>query len=568
LLVLIGVFLVAPVAMLLARAFLDHAALEEWGELISNPINRNAILTSIALGATCAAISTVIGTPVAWLVSRALPRRRAAWLGLFNVAAHFGGIGLAFAYVATLGAFGMVTLALRATGLAFDPPERGSFAALVLAYEYANIPLFILLVVPGMSVLRDDWREAAHVAGASRWQFWRRIGLPVLMPFILAGTLLSFTWTIGVYGIAYGLVGESPTQPVRLLTLQIGQTLADDAVNGDSRAAVLAMVLVGMALVALGGYRWLNRRGLRWFSGRAIDVARSGPARTEPSRGSAWAEGLLRGAVILYLGLPVLAVAIYSIATRWTGNLLPDGFTLNNWLSIATDPKVRSALLTSLFLAALTTVFVVLLTVPAAYWARVVNPRIRVLLELSAAIPFALPFLVIGLALLEFSGIVAPALQGSIPLLLIAYVAVSFPVVYWAVDAAMVAAGVEKLAEAAATCGASGIQTLLRVVLPNIRSGVIAGAMLSFATVIGEFALVSVRASSVRTLSVWSASTLRDRNVGGVGPLAAVTLLTFVSLFALSWLVARTNRRRTSLASVSETTGLPELASVPEPGSA
>ena len=214
-------------------------------------------------------------------------------------------------------------------------------------------------------------------------------------------------------------------------------------------------------------------------------------------------------------------------------------------------------------LAGLTTVFVVVLTVPAAYWARVVNSRIRVFLELSAAIPFALPFLVIGMALLEFSGMVAPALQGSMALLVAAYVAVTFPVVYWAVDAAMVAAGVERLAEAAATCGASGIQTLWRVVLPNIRSGVVAGAMLSFATVVGEFALVSVLASGVRTLPVWSAGALRDRTTGGVGPLAAVTLLTFVSLFALSWLVARASRRRTSTATAAETTDCPSWVPLP-----
>ena len=168
LLVVVGLFLVAPVVVLLGRAFIDHAALEEWGELIGTSANRQAILTSIALGTVCALLSTVIGTPFAWLVSRALPRQRAAWLGLFNVAAHFGGIGLAFAYVATLGAFGMVTLALHAAGIGLDPPTRDSFAALVLAYEYANVPLFILLVVPGMSVLRDDWREAANVCGASR----------------------------------------------------------------------------------------------------------------------------------------------------------------------------------------------------------------------------------------------------------------------------------------------------------------------------------------------------------------------------------------------------------------
>ena len=521
------------------------------------PATRQAITTSIALGAVCALISAVIGTPLAWLVSRALPGQRAAWLGLFNVAAHFGGIGLAFAYVATLGAFGMVTLALRAIGLDILPPVRGSFAALVLTYEYANVPLFVLLVVPGMGLLRDEWREAAQVAGAGGWQFWRRIGMPILLPFVLAGAVLAFTWSIGVYGIAFGLTGDSPTMPIRLLTLQIGQTLADDAVNGQSRAAVLSVVLVALALLALGGYRWLTHRGLRWFRTGAFEAS-SEQARRGPPSSHGWVERLLRSAVVVYLGLPVLAVAIYSVATRWTDHVLPDGFTLDHWLSVTTDPRVRGALLTSLALATITTVVVVALTVPAAYWARVVNPRVRVILELSAAIPFALPFLVIGLALLEFSGVVMPQIQGTWPLLVAGYVSVTFPFVYWAIDGAMVAAGVERLAEAAATCGASRAQTIWRVVLPNIRPGLVAGAMLSFATVIGEFALVSVLASSVTTLPVWSASALRDRATGAVGPLAAVTLLTFVLLFGLSWLVARLNRRQRATTAAVET-GLGEL---------
>ena len=118
--------------------------------------------------------------------------------------------------------------------------------------------------------------------------------------------------------------------------------------------------------------------------------------------------------------------------------------------------------------------------------------------RLSAAIPFALPFLIIGLALLQFSGIFAPQLQGSWPLLVACgYVAVTFPFVYWAIDGAMAAAGIERLNQAAATCGASRAQTIWRVIVPNIRPGLVGGAMLAFATVIGEFALVSVLASGI-----------------------------------------------------------------------
>jgi len=199
--------------------------------------------------------------------------------------------------------------------------------------------------------------------------------------------------------------------------------------------------------------------------------------------------------------------------------------------------------LTSLSLSTLTTFLTLALVVPAVYWARTVNPRVRAALETAAAIPFALPFLVIGLALLQFSGMVAPSLQGTYPLLLAGYVAVTFPFVYWAVDGAMAAAGVERLSQAAEACGASRRQTILRVVLPNIRTGLASGAMLAFATVIGEYALVSVLASSVNTIPVWSAHVLLDRNNNpGFAPLAVVTLSVFGLLIALALVVSRVTR--------------------------
>jgi putative spermidine/putrescine transport system permease protein len=550
LLAVVGLFLVAPIAVLLARSFItpDGFTLDIWSGLLDSPQTRKALLTSIALGATCAVTSTLIGTPLAWLVSRLAARPRAAWLGIFNVAAHFGGIGLAFAYVITFGAFGMVTLLLHGLGVDFQPPARDSFVALAITYEYANVPLFVLLALPAMGIVRDEWSEAAQVASATRWQFWRRVGLPLLAPFILGGALLSFTWAIGIYGIAYALAGSSPTAPTRLLTLQIGQTIADDAVTGSARAGALSVLLIMLAVLALAAYRLLVRRGLRWFGGHApADASKTNAMATRRRTGNAgvWVKRGLFGLVGMLLGLPLLAIALYSVATRWTTGVLPDGYTLDNWLTTFADARAADAILTSLSLATLTTLLVLALVVPAVYWARTVNPRVRAALETAAAIPFALPFLVIGLAILQFSGMFMPGLQGTYPLLLAGYVAITFPFVYWAVDGAMAAAGVERLSQAAEACGARRRQIILRIVLPNIRTGLASGALLAFATVIGEYALVSVLASSINTIPVWSAHRLLLRGTDpGFAPLAVVTLSVFALLLVLALVVGRLTRGR------------------------
>jgi putative spermidine/putrescine transport system permease protein len=552
LLVVLFLCLVVPLATLLARSFItaDGVGLHVWQRVLSQPINQRAIVTSLQLGFTCAVISALVGTPLAWLISRMIGRRRASSLGVLNVSAHFGGIGLAFAFVATLGTFGVITQLVQGMGLPFVPPARDSFAALVITYEHANIPLFVLLLVPAMGMLRNEWFEAAETSSATRLQFWRRIGLPILLPFIAAGFVLSFMWTIGIYGIAYALAGQSAAIPIQLITLQIGQALSDDAIRGPEKAAVLSTLLIGLALTALALYRMLLRRGLRWFRTGSSDAAAAtadgsteGPSDSGARR-SRWLAALLFVPFGLYLFVPIVAVVVYSFAGRWAGTVLPEELTLRFWQQAFADPGIVRAFVTSLTLGVATTVVVLLLAVPAVYWSRVRNPRISHLLDLSAVIPFALPFVVIGFALLQFTGFAMPWIQGTYGLLVLVYVAVSFPFVYWSLDASMAASSVRTLSEAAATCGASAAQTIVRVVLPAIRPGLATAAMLAFALAIGEFALVKVLAPSVNTISIWSAGELQARG-GAFGLLAVVTTTVFVILFALSVAVAYVNRGRT-----------------------
>ncbi len=265
------------------------------------------------------------------------------------------------------------------------------------------------------------------------------------------------------------------------------------------------------------------------------------------SRAARAARVLLFAGVALYAVLPMVAVLLYSVASRWTAHILPDGYTLDWWTSTFADSRVRDAFVTSFVLATLTAVLDVALVVPAAYWARVRNPRIRTLIEPAAAIPFSLPYLVIGFGILQFSGIVVPSLQGTFALLVVGYVAIAFPFVYWAVDGALAAAGIERLSEAAETCGATPIQIIWRVVLPNVRAGVVSGGLLAFAAILGEFAMVQVMASGVNTIPVWAAESIRSYSgdPGAFNRLAVVTFVLFVLLFAISAAVVYWNRGQT-----------------------
>lgn len=266
-----------------------------------------------------------------------------------------------------------------------------------------------------------------------------------------------------------------------------------------------------------------------------------------PRSPTRWAQRVLFVGLLVYLLLPMVAVLVYSLATRWTAHLLPDGYTLDWWVRTLTDSAVIGAFGTTLVLATLVAILDIAVVVPAAYWGRVRNRRIKTAIELTAAIPFALPYLVIAFGLLQFAGIVAPGLQGTFPLLVLGHTAIAFPFLYWAIDGAMAAAGIEDLSQAAETCGASPFQIVVRVVLPNIRPGIVTGGLLAFATSFGEFAMVQTVARGVYTVPIWSAEAIRSYSgePGAFNKLAVVTTINFIVLFALSAVVVYSNRGRT-----------------------
>jgi putative spermidine/putrescine transport system permease protein len=263
---------------------------------------------------------------------------------------------------------------------------------------------------------------------------------------------------------------------------------------------------------------------------------------SRPSRLGKW---LLFGLLAIYLLLPIIAVLLYSLATVWRARLLPDAFTLDHFARVLDDQRILAAFGRSFLLATVVTVVDILIVVPAAYWARVRNPRITPLLAIGAAIPFALPYVVIAFGMDRLVGDFLPSVQNTLAVLVVGHAAIAFPFFYWAVDAAMAAAGIARLSEAAETCGARPRQIVRRIVLPAIRVGVITGGLLVFATSFGEFALAQVLVGSgFETLPLWQADAMLQ-TTGRFNDLAVTTVLSFVLLFVLSALLVIWNRGQT-----------------------
>ncbi|MFF7644742.1 ABC transporter permease subunit [Streptomyces canus] len=220
-----------------------------------------ALLGSVKLSAVSAALGTLVGLPLAQaVVSSRFRALREAVLTASGVLANFGGVPLAFAFVATLGNAGVLT---RHFGLTDKGWDLYSFWGLVIVYLYFLIPLMVLTVTPALDGLRVQWREAAQNNGATAVQYWRFVALPVLLPTLLGGFVLLFGSAFAAYATAAAMVGSS----IPLVTLQIADAISGNVLVGQKNVALalsLDMVLVAGLVMAV--YLPLQRRSARWLA--------------------------------------------------------------------------------------------------------------------------------------------------------------------------------------------------------------------------------------------------------------------------------------------------------------
>jgi putative spermidine/putrescine transport system permease protein len=266
--VLVGVAVIGSVSWLTVesvRAPGGGWTMDAWSEVLRPGLNRSSIVNSLKLSVTVATICAVIGTPLAWHVAQLRSRRRRAATAVVNVAANFDGAPLAVALVATFGTIGFLRLLVRDL-LHFElPVDLYGFWGLVGALCYFTVPLYVLFLLPAMSAVRPEWWEAAQTNSASRVQFWRFVGAPVLAPFVMAGWALSFAWAIGQFTIVYALIGTDSAFPV--MTQRIGTFVLTAAATNSryQRAAALSVLLIVITGAALLVYRLVARRYAQWL---------------------------------------------------------------------------------------------------------------------------------------------------------------------------------------------------------------------------------------------------------------------------------------------------------------
>ena len=222
---------------------------------------------SLELSVITAVIPGIFGLLVAYAIftaKRGAVLRRVV-ITASGVFANFGGVPLAFLFIATLSTTGVATIWIRELS-GFDLWRHGfslfTPTGVAVVYMYFQIPLMVLVILPALEGLRPAWREAASNLGARSWEYWRYVGGPVLFPSFLGCLLLLFGSACSAYATAEALTGGT----VALTPIQIGALLNGNVLAGQQNLGyALGLIMVVIIAIAMIIYTIVQRRAARWL---------------------------------------------------------------------------------------------------------------------------------------------------------------------------------------------------------------------------------------------------------------------------------------------------------------
>ncbi len=261
-------FLILPTIRIVIASFQTPEGLFTLGNIagLAAPNIVDATMLSLKLSLLTAFFGCLLGLAIAIAVTRGgLPEwLRGGMLTFSGVASNFAGVPLAFAFIATLGRLGLVTVLLR-DWLGINLAAMGfnliSFTGLAVTYLYFQIPLMILIITPALDGLKREWNEAAQTLGASNLQYWRMVALPVLWPALLGSFALLFANAFGAVATAMALTGSALSIVPIILFAQI----RGDVLNDPHLGYALAFGMIVVTGIANLIYILLRVRAERWL---------------------------------------------------------------------------------------------------------------------------------------------------------------------------------------------------------------------------------------------------------------------------------------------------------------
>jgi len=496
--------------------------LDGWRAAFDEPGLRAALLNTLKVTFVRQLLSLPLAVLIAWLLARTdLPGRR--WLEFAFWAAFFlPSFTVTLSWILLLDPeYGLINTSLpRLVGTA--PFNLSSFWGIVWVHVLTgSLTVKVILLTPAFRHMNASFEEASRVAGASTLRTALRITVPVMAPVILSVLLLGTMVSLQTFEVEQVL-----GLPFRffVFSTMIYDLLVTRVPRYDAATALAVVILAAMLPLVLA-QQWLTR-GRRY-------TTLTGQFQNQPHRLGGWrapALALVLALVSIVLGVPVVFALLGTFMKLFGFFHIADPWTLNNWKTVLTDELFLRSLHNTVVLAVGTAVAAVVVHSLIAYIAVRTRYAGRRALDFISWLPFTVPGIILGLALLWlFLGVeMLKPLYGTTTLLIVAGVIAGMPLGVQIIKSGLLQLGSE-LEEASRIAGASWWATYRRIVLRLMAPTLMAVAMITFvgaARNIGNFALLTTSAN--RPLSILQIDYIAQRKFEEAVVVACIIM--FISL--------------------------------------
>lgn len=487
--VIMAFLVLYPIIRILYEAFLSHDALSSHGSIsgtFTDPALVPALENTAILLVVSGGLALLIGSLLAWLNERT--DARVGWAGdilpilplmLPPVAAAIGWTFLLAPHP------GFLNVALRAIFESNAPPTAGgpfniyTLIGIIFVTTLSAVPFVYLTMAAALRRLNPSLEEASRMSGAGAFRTFFRVTLPALRNALAAASALVLITIISMFAIPL-VIGEQAG--VNVLSVLIFQVLFITSPPSLNQAVVLGVfMLLAVQFIVLAQYA-LSRRGRHATIGGAAGTA------AVVSLG-AW-RWPFRVVMVAYLAvttvLPVAGLLLVSLQHFWSGSIKWGQLSFSAYQQLFDNQNsLRQALENSLILAVLAATSLMIIAALMVVLIQSSSPIVARVVNWVTALPSSLPHIVVGLGLLVSFGVGRFSLAGTLLLLYIAYLILFIPQAMRSAEAAHSQVG-RVLTEASLMCGASQWRTFVRVLLPLMFYGLIAGWVIIFAQTMSE----------------------------------------------------------------------------------
>ncbi|MCI9648303.1 iron ABC transporter permease [Oscillibacter sp.] len=511
-------FMVYPLGNLIKMAFYgdEGFTLDHFIKFFSKPYYSSTLVNSFKVSFWATVTSLLVGVPMAYFFALYKIRGKQTLRILIIISSMSAPFVGAYAWILLLGRNGVVTNFFK-TLFGITPPDIYGFNGMLLVFTTQLFSLIFLYVAGALSKVDNSLLEASENMGCTGVRRFFKVVLPLITPTLLAGALLVFIRALSDFGTPM-LMGEGyRTFPVILYTEFVGEVS-----QNKGFASAIAVIAIVITTVVFFAQNIASKRNS--FSMNSLH-----PIEEKPLRGI---KGVLIHAfcyVVVFIAILPQLYVLYTSFKKTSGTIYVDGYSLDSYREMFS--RLGRSVQNTIVIPVIALVAVILLAILMAYLSVRRRNVLSSTVDVLSMVPYIIPGTVVGIALVTSFNRPPVAFTGTMFIMVAALIIRRLPYTIRSSVAILHQIPIT-IEEAALSLGSTKMKTFFKITVPMMSSGIVAGAILSWVTMISELSTAMILYTGrTQTLTVAIYTQIVRGNYGIAAAMASVlTILTIISL--------------------------------------